>query len=161
MHRIQEPFGSNNNIHRKVPQINKFMRKVLPKGYTCVIVISEIKEGGEPMTELGDYVKMIRTGKEFSMRKLSEMSGISHTEIKRIEDGTRKQPSPQVLRAIAAALNTPYEDLMAAAGYIDEIEKQEDATAVAGIDGADDLTPDEIADVNKYIAFLKSQRNSK
>ena len=113
------------------------------------------------MTELGNYVKMIRTGKDFSMRKLSEMSGISHTEIKRIEDGTRKQPSPQVLRAIAAALNTPYEDLMAAAGYIDEIEKQEDATAVAGIDGADDLTPDEIADVNKYIAFLKSQRNSK
>ena len=111
------------------------------------------------MTELGDYVKMIRTGKEFSMRKLSEMSGISHTEIKRIEDGTRKQPSPQVLRAIASALNTPYEDLMAAAGYIDEQpEEDHEVTVPAGITGAEDLTEDELAQVNQFIAFLKTQR---
>ena len=33
----------------------------------------------------------------------------------------RKQPSPQVLRFLAKALDTPYEELMAAAGYIDEL----------------------------------------
>ena len=58
--------------------------------------------------------------KGLSIRKVAESADISPTEVKRIEDGVRKQPSPQVLRSLAAALNTPYEDLMEAAGYIDE-----------------------------------------
>ena len=72
------------------------------------------------MAELGSYVKKIRLEKGLSIRKVAESADISHTEVKRIEDGVRKQPSPQVLRSLAAALNTPYEDLMEAAGYIDE-----------------------------------------
>ncbi len=108
------------------------------------------------MSDLGDLIKALRLGKEFSIRKLAELSDVSHTEVKRIEDGVREHPSPQVLRAIAKALNTPYADLMTAAGYIDE--DPEETTAVAGIKDADDLSQEELAKVNEYIAFLKSQR---
>ena len=48
--------------------------------------------------ELGVYVREKRQEKKLSIRKLAELAGISHTEIKRIEDGTRKQPSPQEWR---------------------------------------------------------------
>ena len=95
--------------------------------------------------------------KGLSIRKVAESADISHTEVKRIEDGVRKQPSPQVLRSLAAALNTPYEDLMEAAGYIDEAPNAGGVTA-AGISGTDDLSPEELAQVNEYIEFLKSKR---
>ncbi|MCD8175138.1 MAG: helix-turn-helix domain-containing protein [Phascolarctobacterium sp.] len=112
------------------------------------------------MNELGAYIQEKRKEKGLSIRKLAELSGISHTEVKRIEDGLRKQTSPQVLRSIASALCVPYEELMAAAGYIDEptSTETEGTTTVAGIKDAEDLSQDEIDQVNKYIAFLKSQR---
>lgn len=110
------------------------------------------------MNELGTYIQAKRKEKGYSIRKLAELADISHTEVKRIEDGLRKQTSPQVLRSIATALNCPYEDLMATAGYIDEPMADIDATAVAGIQDADDLSQEEIDKVNEYIAFLKSQR---
>lgn len=111
------------------------------------------------MNELGKYIKNIRTEKGLSIRKVSELADISHTEVKRIEDGIRKQPSPQVLRSLAVALYTPYEDLMVAAGYIDEAtENDTNSMTAAGINGTNDLSPEELEQVNNYIAFLKSQR---
>lgn len=109
------------------------------------------------MNELGTFIKEIRTEKGLSIRRLAELADISHTEVKRIEDGLRKQTSPQVLRSIASALGVPYENLMAIAGYIDE-PIEETGTSVAGIKDAEDLSWDEIEQVNQYIAFLKSQR---
>lgn len=110
------------------------------------------------MNELGTYIKEKRAEKGLSIRRLAELADISHTEVKRIEDGLRKQTSPQVLRSIASALGVPYEELMAAAGYIDEPASDEGGTIASGIKDADDLSQEEIDQVNQYIAFLKSQR---
>ena len=111
------------------------------------------------MNDLGTYIKEKRTGKGLSIRRLAELADISHTVVNRIEDGLRKQTSPQVLRSIASALGVPFEDLMAAAGYIDEpSDEPSGGTVAAGIRDSEDLSPDEIDQVNQYIAFLKSQR---
>lgn len=107
---------------------------------------------------LGKYIKEKRTAQKLSIRKLSESADISHTEIKRIEDGVRKQTSPQVLRSLATALNVPYEELMAAAGYIDAPHAKEESFAPAGINGAEDLTEEEIKEVNSFIEYLKNKR---
>jgi len=107
------------------------------------------------MIELGSYIKSKREKRDFSVRKLAELAGISHTEVKRIEDGVRKQPSPQVLRSIAAALNVSYEEIMSAAGYLDV---QENTVVAAQATSIDDLTEDELTKVNEYISFIKSQR---
>ena len=108
------------------------------------------------MNDLGKMIQALRKGRDFSVRKLAELSGVSHTEIKRIEEGTRQHPSPAVLRRISSALSTPYEELMAAAHYIDE--PTVDSTAPAGIQDADDLTPEELAEVNNYIKYVRSRR---
>lgn len=112
------------------------------------------------MSELGLYIKEKRKEKGLSIRRLAELSDISHTEVKRIEDGLRKQTSPLVLRSIATALGVQYEELMAAAGYIDEPAsvETEGFTTVAGIKDAEDLSEEEIEQVNQYIEFLKSKR---
>ena len=48
---------------------------------------------------------------------------------------------------------------MAAAGYIDEpTAEMEGGTVASGIKDTEDLSQEEIDQVNQYIAFLKSQR---
>ena len=108
--------------------------------------------------ELGVYVREKRQEKKLSIRKLAELAGISHTEIKRIEDGTRKQPSPQVVRSIASALGVPYEELMIAAGYIDGGQGAATGTTTAGLSDTSDLSDEELAEVNRYIEFIRSKR---
>ena len=47
---------------------------------------------------------------------------------------------------------------MTAAGYIEPAAESFGSTATAGIRDAEDLSQEEIEQVNQYIAFLKSQR---
>jgi transcriptional regulator with XRE-family HTH domain len=47
--------------------------------------------------EIGEMIKKRREKLGFSQRQLAYLSGVSNTEIKRIEDGDRKQPSQEIL----------------------------------------------------------------
>lgn len=112
------------------------------------------------MTIIGEYIKNCRKEKDMTQRDLAAATNISNAEISRIESGTRISPSPEALKSIAAALHVPVETLFEKAGYID---KKEEPTDISSINLNDyicvsDLTEAEIADVKKYIAFLKSQR---
>lgn len=66
---------------------------------------------------LGEFIKKRRSDIDMSRNQLATRSGISHTEVHRIETGERKQPSLKVLCAIADALNMPQEELLKVAGY--------------------------------------------
>lgn len=68
--------------------------------------------------KVGDLIRLTRRKRNLSQRRLSLLTGISNTEIKRIEDGTRKNPSPRVLKLLSEALGLSYDDLMKAAGYL-------------------------------------------
>lgn len=109
---------------------------------------------------LGEYIKEKRNAKNWSQRDLANASGISNAEISRIESGKRKEPSSSVLKDIAIALDIQIEDLLLQAGVISDdsaITKQTSFESSAYV-SVDDLSKDEIEDVMKYIAFLKSQR---
>jgi transcriptional regulator with XRE-family HTH domain len=125
---------------------------------------------------LSDYIREMRKRKDWSQRDLATASGISNAEISRIESGKRKEPSPSVLKAIASALNVPVEEVLQQAGVIerckaavDEALKEVGSTPVSALQpsgftasssflSVDDLSEEEIADVKRYILFLKSQR---
>lgn len=74
------------------------------------------------MTTLADFIKERRKAKEWSKRKLAIEADISHTEVHRIENGERKNPSANVLSALAEALGVPKEEMLRIAGYIDDKE---------------------------------------
>lgn len=67
---------------------------------------------------LGEFIKIKRTETGMSQRMLAAKTGISHTEVQRIETNKRKMPSLKVLCALADALNIPQEDLLKIAGYV-------------------------------------------
>ena len=66
---------------------------------------------------LGDYIKEKRKDAKLSRNALGLKAGISHTEIFRIENNERKQPSLKVLCSLADALMVPQEELLKIAGY--------------------------------------------
>jgi transcriptional regulator with XRE-family HTH domain len=69
------------------------------------------------MTTFGDTIKNKRLSLGWSKRALAERADISHSEVHRIENGDRKNPSVPVLNALAEALGISKEDLLQVAGY--------------------------------------------
>ncbi|KAF5045674.1 helix-turn-helix protein [anaerobic digester metagenome] len=108
------------------------------------------------MNNLAIFIKEHREKLNISKRKLSELSNVSHTEIQRLENGHRKNPSPPLLRSIANALNVRYEDIMEAAGYLDTMPGT--PLIVAKMPYAEDLTDEEVEKVRTFIEFLRAKR---
>lgn len=71
--------------------------------------------------DLGEFIREQRRIGELSLRKLSEMAGISNPYLSQIERGLH-QPSVRVLRAIAGALGLSVETLLARAGMLGDDE---------------------------------------
>lgn len=68
---------------------------------------------------LAQFITNRRTAKGWSKRRLALESGLSHTEIHRIESGERKSPSAQVLNALSDALGVPRSELLQICGYME------------------------------------------
>src|SRR5512141_167362 len=69
--------------------------------------------------DLGEFIRDQRHIGHLSLRKLSEMAGISNPYLSQIERGLRK-PSADILRQIASALHISAETLYVRAGILDE-----------------------------------------
>ena len=73
------------------------------------------------MSELGDYLRELRTRKRLSLREVEDTSEASSSYLSQVEQGKR-QPSADLLRKIAPAYGTSVRDLLTKAGYLDEPE---------------------------------------
>ncbi len=69
--------------------------------------------------DLGEFIRDQRHSDHLSLRKLSEMAGISNPYLSQIERGLRK-PSVEILQQIARALEISSETLYIRAGILDE-----------------------------------------
>ena len=77
--------------------------------------------------DLGGFIRDQRRVGHLSLRKLSEMAGISNPYLSQIERGLRK-PSAEILQQIARALEISSETLYIRAGILEEREGEEDVT---------------------------------
>src|SRR5712691_3014429 len=80
------------------------------------------------MRELGDFIRDQRRMARLSLRKLSELAGISNPYLSQIERGLRK-PSAEILQAIARALRISSETLYVRAGILEERDTEADLVA--------------------------------
>ena len=128
---------------------------------------------------LGEFIAKRREELDLTRNALAVSSGISHTEIKRIETGDRKQPSLKVLESLSSALSVPKEDLMKLAGYIpaDDVSAVERAfpglktekqrqTVETIVDGlarnsylADEDLDELCKQLDRIVAYAKSKNN--
>lgn len=70
--------------------------------------------------EIGEHIKSLRGKYGLSQSQLAELGQVSNAEISRIESGEWREPSANVLKAIAPYLGVSYLDLYLKAGYIDQ-----------------------------------------
>lgn len=75
------------------------------------------------MNDIGEKLRYLRRIARKSLREVADASGISHTEISRIERGLRESPSPEILKKLAIGLEVDYEWLLLEFGYIEKIDK--------------------------------------
>ena len=68
--------------------------------------------------ELGDFIRQQRSTARLSLRRLSELAGISNPYLSQIERGLRK-PSADILQQIAKALRISAETLYVRAGILE------------------------------------------
>lgn len=129
---------------------------------------------------LGEFIKDKRTKLDMSRNLLAIKTGISHTEVQRIETNERKMPSLKVLCALADALNVPQEDLLKVAGYapddntsaiqrafpgLKSKKQQETVEKIAdGLSRNADLKDEDLDDLYKqvemFIGYAKREKDS-
>src|SRR5881398_677110 len=80
------------------------------------------------MHDLGEFIREQRRVARLSLRKLSDMAGISNPYLSQIERGLRK-PSAEILQQIAKALRISAETLYVRAGILEEREGDHDLQA--------------------------------
>lgn len=78
--------------------------------------------------DLGEFIRDQRRNARLSLRKLSELAGISNPYLSQIERGLRK-PSAEILQAIARALQMSSETLYVRAGILEERTDNQDLVA--------------------------------
>ena len=106
------------------------------------------------LLELGGFIRDQRRTARLSLRKLSELAGISNPYLSQIERGLRK-PSAEILQAIARALSISAETLYVRAGILEAREGSSDL--VAGILADTTLTERQKQELIKmYRTFQRS-----
>jgi transcriptional regulator with XRE-family HTH domain len=78
-----------------------------------------VKELPKGINELGSFIREQRSSARLSLRRLSELAGISNPYLSQIERGLRR-PSAEILQQIAKALRISAETLYVQAGILEK-----------------------------------------
>jgi transcriptional regulator with XRE-family HTH domain len=87
-----------------------------------------VDDGQARGPDLGEFIREQRRVGELSLRKLSELSGISNPYLSQIERGLRR-PSAEILQQIARALSISAETLYVRAGILEPRDGSPDLIA--------------------------------
>jgi transcriptional regulator with XRE-family HTH domain len=104
--------------------------------------------------ELGAFIREQRRASRLSLRKLSDLAGISNPYLSQIERGLRK-PSAEILQAIAKALRISAETLYVQAGILDD-EREHDLVAEILKDSSINERQKQVL-IDIYRSFLEQQ----
>jgi transcriptional regulator with XRE-family HTH domain len=85
--------------------------------------LAGVKEFPDPWRELGEFIREQRSVARLSVRRLSDMAGISNPYLSQIERGLRR-PSAEILQQIARALRISAETLYVRAGILDARDRE-------------------------------------
>ncbi|MGH9054730.1 MAG: helix-turn-helix domain-containing protein [Acidimicrobiales bacterium] len=81
----------------------------------------------DPWRELGEFIREQRSVARLSLRRLSDLAGVSNPYLSQIERGLRR-PSAEILQQIARALRLSAETLYVRAGILEAREVAGDLT---------------------------------
>jgi transcriptional regulator with XRE-family HTH domain len=111
--------------------------------------------GRMKLGELGSFIRDQRRSARLSLRKLSDLAGISNPYLSQIERGLRK-PSAEILQAIAKALRISAETLYVRAGILDEDRRPDLVSEILKDESLSELQKQVLID--HYRSYVESNR---
>jgi transcriptional regulator with XRE-family HTH domain len=126
------------------------------------------ERGAKPMEDnaLGRRLAEVRGLRSLSLKAVAVPAGISAAYLQKLERGQVKNPSPNILYALAQELKVPYSELMKLAGYVVP-RGARDRTPVRKTNllahalSSEDLTEDEAQAVARYLAWYRHEQASR
>jgi transcriptional regulator with XRE-family HTH domain len=112
-----------------------------------------VEKSPDRLAELGEFIRQQRETARLSLRRLSEIAGISNPYLSQIERGLRK-PSADILQQIAKGLQLSVETLFVRAGML---EGASDLVHLIRSDPQLDASQRE-ALVRVYLSFIRENR---
>ncbi|MBW6408488.1 helix-turn-helix domain-containing protein [Clostridium weizhouense] len=116
------------------------------------------------MSYIGDFLKATRIQKKFTLKELSDISGVGPSTISDIETGTSLNPRMSTLQRLANALEISVNDFFESDNHIIEnnklpkknidVEKQKQIDTVAAHLEDKNLTPKKVKLLKDYIDAL-------
>ena len=97
-----------------------FIKVYFTKVLCCYIISTEEYIRGVIIVNFGIYLKQKRLLKNLSLHEVEKLSKVSNSYLSQVETGKRGIPKPQILKSLAPCYGLSYEELMKAAGYIEE-----------------------------------------
>ena len=112
-----------------------------------------MSDSPERRRDLGGFIREQRSESRLSLRRLSQLAGISNPYLSQIERGLRK-PSAEILQQLARALQISAETLYIRAGILDE----DTADLIPHIRSNPKLSEDQKAELERvYLGFVGSR----
>ncbi|MGG5340646.1 helix-turn-helix domain-containing protein [Enterococcus sp. AZ192] len=99
----------------------------------------------------GEKLKHLRESKGLGVNQLALKSGVNASNISRLENGERKDPTFETVKKLSKALGV-------SVSYFDEQENDQ-LTIAAHID--EDTSDEEMEEILDYIAYIKSKHRKK
>ncbi len=111
---------------------------------------------------LGENLKKARQMSKFSLREVEELIGISNAYLSQLENDKIKKPSANILHKLASLYELDFELLLEVAGIVKRNSKENAAKTLSGSAlYSKNLSAEEEEKLAEYLAFLRSQSNSK
>src|SRR3989440_9391556 len=107
------------------PCANAWCRSLLPHKQSSSLWLVAMEDIQSRMRDLGEFIREQRSVARLSLRKLSDMAGISNPYLSQIERGLRKT-SAEILQQIAQAPRISAETLYVRAGLPEKREGEHD-----------------------------------
>jgi transcriptional regulator with XRE-family HTH domain len=123
-----------------------------------VLPINQLQE--RSTVTLGQYLASIRADRRMTLRQVEEATNkeVSNAYLSQIENDKIKQPSPNVLHALAEIYAISYEKLMEMAGYITTSRSENEKHGRIATFAEHNLTPEEEMELIEYLKFIRRKK---
>jgi transcriptional regulator with XRE-family HTH domain len=109
--------------------------------------------------KFGATIRALREQRQISLRKFADKVGISPTYLSKVERDEFPPPGEETIKQIAEALGQDPDELLALAGKVSSdlpaIIQQRPRELASFLRTAGELTPEELARLNKYVERMK------
>lgn len=144
-------YMSSTKLHRKQKRRLTFKAAISRLSYSL-----SPTEGANMPSKLGDLLTERRKLKGLTLREVEKGTGVSNGYLNLLEQGKIANPSPNILYKLAEFYGVEYTELLEATGYATKgIARRH--TEVAFSLRKDEVTPEEVKELKKFLGYLKSK----